>query len=179
MYLKCSLDDNSERYDPCIDNQVELYFNRPDVQDALHANQSGKIPGPWKTCNEGLEYSRDDILSSVIPVYEKLLDSGSLDMLIYSGDIDAIVPVIGTRNWIRSLKLKVEDAWRPWRSSTGQVAGWTVGHEKGLRFASVRGAGHMVRCCGIDRLLQIWVKYINQLLMNMQLDYFAGPVYTT
>ncbi len=59
--------------------------------------------------------SRDDLLSSMIPTYKELLDSG-IKMLVYTGDVDAIVPIIGTRQWIESLGLEVEEKWRPWRS---------------------------------------------------------------
>ena len=37
-----------------------------------------------------------------------------------SGDVDGIVPVLGTRRWIDSLKLPITHSWRPWYSSTGQ-----------------------------------------------------------
>ncbi|MCO5597270.1 hypothetical protein L7F22_051346 [Adiantum nelumboides] len=33
---------NSPGYDPCLGNYAEVYFNRPDVQNALHANLTGK-----------------------------------------------------------------------------------------------------------------------------------------
>lgn len=37
-------------YDPCSENYAEIYFNRPDVQKALHANVSGLIPYNWTGC---------------------------------------------------------------------------------------------------------------------------------
>ena len=37
-------------YDPCTENYAEIYFNRPDVQKALHANISGIIPHNWTGC---------------------------------------------------------------------------------------------------------------------------------
>lgn len=43
-------------YDPCVDNEVEIYFNREDVQRALHANVT-HMPGPWKDCNPNIAYS--------------------------------------------------------------------------------------------------------------------------
>ncbi|GMN52518.1 hypothetical protein TIFTF001_021662 [Ficus carica] len=36
-------------YDPCASDYTETYFNRPDVQAALHANVT-KIPYPWTHC---------------------------------------------------------------------------------------------------------------------------------
>ena len=43
-------------YDPCVDNEVEIYFNREDVQTAMHANTTG-MPGPWVDCNSNIAYS--------------------------------------------------------------------------------------------------------------------------
>ncbi|XP_058097887.1 serine carboxypeptidase-like 34 isoform X2 [Magnolia sinica] len=37
-------------YDPCVDYHVEAYFNRRDVQEALHANVT-KIPYAWTLCS--------------------------------------------------------------------------------------------------------------------------------
>ena len=33
-----------------------------------------------------------DVLSSVLPLYRRLLDEEDIRMLVYSGDVDAIVP---------------------------------------------------------------------------------------
>lgn len=48
------------QYDPCIDNEVQAYFNRPDVQAALHANCSeDALPyGPWMGCSTIVQYSQ-------------------------------------------------------------------------------------------------------------------------
>ena len=35
------------------------------------------------------------------------------------GDVDGIVPVLGTRRWIEKLDLPIVRRWRPWYSSTG------------------------------------------------------------
>lgn len=148
------------KYDPCIDSEAQVYLNRPEVQRALHANVSGELPGPWQDCTPVISYSRKDLLASMLPVYRELLESG-IKIMVYSGDVDAIVPVIGTRNWIRSLRLPLKTAWRPWHSTTGQVGGWTSEHE-GLTFASVRGAGHMVPYTQAERALYLFSKWIHQ-----------------
>jgi serine carboxypeptidase-like clade 2 len=36
-------------YDPCTEKYAEIYYNRPDVQKALHANTT-KIPYKWTAC---------------------------------------------------------------------------------------------------------------------------------
>jgi serine carboxypeptidase-like clade II len=36
-------------YDPCTENYAEKYYNRPDVQRAMHANMTG-ISYKWTAC---------------------------------------------------------------------------------------------------------------------------------
>lgn len=103
----------------------------------------------------------DDVLTSMLPVWHELLESG-LDMLVYTGDVDAIVPVTGTRAWFHSLALPVKEKWRPWVSATGQVGGWTVRHAKGLTFASVRGAGHMVPYTQPERAYHMFNSFVQR-----------------
>ncbi|GBF89345.1 serine carboxypeptidase-like [Raphidocelis subcapitata] len=131
------------RYDPCIDNKVEVYLNNPEVQAALHANQTGQLPGPWQDCTPAIAYSRSDLLSSMLPVYKELIDSGGLQIWVFSGDVDGIVPILGSRRWIEGLGLPLKRAWRAWFSQTGQVGGWRVDYDS-LSLVSVRNAGHMV-----------------------------------
>lgn len=45
-------------YDPCVEKRAEKYYNRPDVQKAMHANTSG-IPYRWTACRYIAHYSRE------------------------------------------------------------------------------------------------------------------------
>ncbi|CAA0816583.1 Serine carboxypeptidase-like 40 [Striga hermonthica] len=40
-------------FDPCSDNYVQAYLNRPEVQKALHANVTNSIPYDWSFCRCG------------------------------------------------------------------------------------------------------------------------------
>ena len=61
----------------------------------------------------------------MLPKYHDILrHEAGLDILIFSGDVDGIVPVIGTRRWLASLQLPILKEWRPWYSLTG-VASFT------------------------------------------------------
>lgn len=73
-------------------------------------------------------------------------------MWVFSGDVDADVPITGTVHWLEKLRdeisLPVMEPWREWwipgvHKHEDQVGGmvWKL---KGLTFASVKGAGHMV-----------------------------------
>lgn len=55
-----------------------------------------------------------------------------LRIWVFSGDVDGIVPVLGSRRWIEGLELPLVTPWRPWRSATGQAR----------RGAARRGAVH-------------------------------------
>ncbi|KAG2431440.1 hypothetical protein HXX76_009455 [Chlamydomonas incerta] len=140
--LGASGDGAEPGYDPCVDDEAEAYLNLPEVQAALHANQTVKLPWRWTDCTRSIVYSREDLLASMLPTYQKLLTAG-LRMLVFSGDVDGIVPVVGTRRWVASLRLKEKSPWRPWTAG-GQVGGYVVEYAQGLTFATVRGAGHMV-----------------------------------
>lgn len=59
----------------------------------------------------------------MLPVYHKLLkEAPHIKIVVYSGDVDGIVPVLGSRRWIESLKLPITHAWRPWYSSSGAIS---------------------------------------------------------
>jgi len=78
----------------------------------------------------------------VIPLYQYFVSQTNLKILVYSGDVDAIVPYPGTRQWIAELKRPIVESWRPWIVNK-QVGGYVTVY-KGLTFVTVRNAGHMV-----------------------------------
>ncbi|CAG9459997.1 unnamed protein product [Pedinophyceae sp. YPF-701] len=133
------------RYDPCVDSEASHFLNQADVQRALHvpAGPGGQAV-PWTMCNPSLDYSRDDLLTSMLPVYRWLLkEAPKVKLFVFSGDVDGIIPVLGTRVWVRRLMLKQTESWGPWYDSNGQVGGYRAGYGS-LWFSTVRNAGHMV-----------------------------------
>ncbi|GLT75534.1 hypothetical protein SLA2020_472510 [Shorea laevis] len=127
-------------YDPCTEKYAEIYYNRPDVQRALHANKT-KVPYKWTACSDVLNRNWNDTDVSVLPIYRKMIAAG-LRIWVYSGDVDSVVPVTATRYSLTQLKLTTKVPWYPWYVKK-QVGGWTEVYE-GLTFATVRGAGHEV-----------------------------------
>ncbi|XP_031249604.1 serine carboxypeptidase 24-like [Pistacia vera] len=127
-------------YDPCTENYAEKYYNRPDVQKALHANITG-IPYKWTACSDILIKNWNDSEDSVLPTYKELIKAG-LRIWVFSGDTDSVVPVTATRFSLSHLNLPIKTPWYPWYSGN-QVGGWTEVYQ-GLTFATVRGAGHEV-----------------------------------
>ncbi|CAN4113230.1 unnamed protein product [Withania somnifera] len=127
-------------YDPCTENYAEVYYNRHDVQRAMHANITG-ISYKWTACSDTLLKNWKDSDDSMLPIYKKLMAAG-LRIWIFSGDTDSVVPVTATRFSLSHLNLKIKTPWYPWYSGT-QVGGWTEVYD-GLTFATIRGAGHEV-----------------------------------
>eukprot|EP00887_Chlorella_sp_A99_P007394 scaffold2.g7394.t1 len=122
--------------DPCIGLAVEAYLNQPEVQAALHANVSGMLSYRWTLCTSRVQYDEHDLYASMLPLWRETLLGSGLRLLVYSGDLDSILPTAGTRKWVEGLKLPVERPWRMWRSATGQVGGWTVDY-RGVSYATV------------------------------------------
>ncbi|CAN1248366.1 Serine carboxypeptidase-like 25 [Linum perenne] len=127
-------------YDPCTEKYAEIYYNRPDVQRALHANTTN-LDYKWTSCSEVLNRNWNDTEVSILPIYRQMIAAG-VRVWVFSGDVDSVVPVTATRYSLAQLKLPTEVAWYPWYVNK-QVGGWTEVY-KGVTFATVRGAGHEV-----------------------------------
>lgn len=159
-------------YDPCTEDYVEKYFNREDVQNALHANITG-LPYSYSTCSQVIE-KWNDSPSTILPILQKLLKA-KLRIWVYSGDTDGRVPVTSTRLSINAMNLKAKtnnvkstankngETWGGWRAwyYNKQVAGWAVEYEEGLTFATIRGAGHQVPAFAPDRALSLFSHFLD------------------
>ncbi|XP_072987359.1 serine carboxypeptidase-like 34 [Typha latifolia] len=126
-------------YDPCVSDYAEVYFNRHDVQKALHANVT-HIGYNWTHCSDAIT-KWNDAPASVLPIIRKLINGG-LRVWVYSGDTDGRIPVTSTRYTLHKLGLKTIQEWKPWYDHE-QVGGWTIIFD-GLTFVTIRGAGHEV-----------------------------------
>ncbi|KAL0437131.1 UNVERIFIED_CONTAM: Serine carboxypeptidase II-3 [Sesamum radiatum] len=140
-------------FDPCSDTYVEYYLNTAEVQGAFHVR-----PTAWSGCRR---FHWTDWQSNIWPTIQSLMTSG-MRVWLYSGDIDANVPVTSTRYAINSLKLPVETAWRPWYLDD-EVGGYVVGY-KGLTFVTVRGAGHLVPSYQPQRALTMISSFLQGVL---------------
>ncbi|XP_042471639.1 serine carboxypeptidase-like 27 [Zingiber officinale] len=130
----------SRAYDPCAKRYSKMYYNRPEVQKALHANTTG-IPYLWDTCSYTVAENWGDAPKSMLPIYQELISAG-LRLWVFSGDTDSVVPLTATRYSIDALKLKTVKNWYPWYDN-GKVGGWSQMY-RGLTFVAVTGAGHEV-----------------------------------
>ena len=115
-------------------------------------------------------YSCADTLVDVEPLYRELLARSGARLLVYSGDVDGIVPTLATRRWIAQLVREhapapadADGEWRHWQAS-GQLAGyqqrWGWANNASLLFATVRGAGHQVPMYQPERALAMARRFI-------------------
>ncbi|KAL6562149.1 Serine carboxypeptidase-like 31 [Orobanche gracilis] len=140
-------------YDPCLDDYVESYYNRLDVQKALHVSDGTTLRN-WSICNSTLFDSWYDSKPSMIPIYQKLIDA---DLRI-CGDTDGRVPVLSTRYSLSLIKLPITTAWRPWYYKK-QVAGW-IEEYNGITFVTVKGAGHAVPTFKPEESLALFASFL-------------------
>ncbi|KAF3583691.1 hypothetical protein F2Q69_00032186 [Brassica cretica] len=130
----------SRAYDPCTERYSNVYFNRVEVQKALHVNVT-RLSYPWKSCSDIVGNYWTDSPVSMLPIYRELITAG-LKIWVFSGDTDAVVPITATRYSIDALKLATITNWYPWYDH-GKVGGWSQVY-KGLTLVTVTGAGHEV-----------------------------------
>ncbi|XP_040992930.1 serine carboxypeptidase-like 40 [Juglans microcarpa x Juglans regia] len=127
-------------FDPCSDGYVYVYLNRPEVQEALHANVT-KLTHDWEPCSDIIT-DWGDSPSTIIPLLRELMANG-LRVWVFSGDIDGRVPFTSTKYSLNKMSLPVKTAWHPWYLN-GEVGGYTEVYKGDLTLATIRGAGHQV-----------------------------------
>jgi serine carboxypeptidase-like clade 2 len=122
------------------------FVNEPTVQGRLHVDFTR-----YEICSDTVANNYKMNSSASYGLYPILIKAG-LRIWIYSGDVDANVPIVGTLRWIELMKdvngIPVVEPWREWWAPglhvhEDQMAGmvWKL---RGFTFVSVKGAGHMV-----------------------------------
>lgn len=117
----------------------DIWGNYKSVQDALNVRPG--IVKEFFRCNVTLEYTVDT--DDAVPYHKNLTASG-LQVLVFSGDHDMVIPHNGIEQWINYLDLTLDTDWRPWFVD-GQVAGYTRRYtDDGYRltYATIKGSGH-------------------------------------
>lgn len=94
----------TEAYEPCEEDYATTYLNLPEVKAAIHVKDDIK----WGACSYTLKYDPLDGQTSMVPIYQYLIDGGfGLDILVYSGDDDSVCATIGTQSWIWDMGYEV------------------------------------------------------------------------
>jgi len=154
-----------QMWDPCAASQViPEVMNMRDVQLAMGAITPSEPTKEWTPCTgSNLTYSVKDMTTSMIPVYRQLLNKG-LPVMVYSGETDAYVPLVGTRAWVESMKLPLVDPavpMRQWANAATEQLGGSVMEYKGLTLVSVKNAGHSLGSWQPAKNVQIMGAFLN------------------
>lgn len=126
----------------------EEYVTEPGMRAALHVGERQLADG-----SDVYMYLNSDMMLSVKPWLDALLDAGLYRVLLYSGQLDMLVPYSGTVNVARALvwsgaerfKNATRTIWRVQgpEENTADVAGYATSYGP-LTVLLVRNAGHMV-----------------------------------
>ncbi|XP_042481615.1 serine carboxypeptidase-like 45 isoform X2 [Macadamia integrifolia] len=141
----------AEKLDVCVEDETTKYFNRVDVQKALHARLLGVTS--WVSCSDNLHYKKLNFEESMIPVVGSLI----------SGDQDSVIPLTGTRTLLHGLAnelgLNTTTTYRAWFEGK-QVGGWMQVYGNILSFATIRGASHKAPFSQPERSLVLFNAFL-------------------
>lgn len=123
------------------------YVQQPSVRAALHVGRQ-----PFNNGSEVERHLIEDVMQSVVTRLATLLDSGRYRVLLYSGQLDIIVPYRGTMRMAQLLKWSGAEQFKNatrtvWRVDDGDIATDVAGYATTygpLTVLLVRDAGHMV-----------------------------------
>lgn len=148
--------------DVCMTYERRFYFNLPEVQKALHANRTN-LPYGWSMCSDVLNYSNTDGNINILPLLKRIIQN-KIPVLVFSGDQDSVVPLLGSRTLVRELahdlQFKITVPYGAWFHKQ-QVGGWATEYGNLLTFATVRGAAHMVPYAQPSRALHLFSSFIH------------------
>ncbi|XP_071722918.1 serine carboxypeptidase-like 45 [Rutidosis leptorrhynchoides] len=163
---------NYDGADACAESDVRNYFNRQDVQTALHVQTTTGLRS-WTACSEdvGNSYAITDQLTSMTDIIASLVKSG-IRVLLYSGDQDAVLSFMGTRavarNTARNLNLRTNKEQTVWLDDTNQAGGWGVAYSSDFIFVTVRGAGHVAPASQPERSYAMFEAFISGSLIKLE-----------
>eukprot|EP01084_Bolivina_argentea_P106691 190869_1 len=150
------------QYDACAENYMSTYFNRKDVQEALHTKPNMR----WHFCGGPLVYNYGDSLVPMQPNYQYLCDGGyNLKMIVYSGDDDTNCGTAGTQYWMNGMNWSVANggSWKPW-DFKGQTGGyhikWKCGAKQNISLVTIHSAGHEVPWFKPMKALHVFEQYL-------------------
>ncbi|KAK9688914.1 hypothetical protein RND81_09G021300 [Saponaria officinalis] len=120
-------------------SRKKMYLNKKSV--LVNAEFCRGSIRHWNLCNPRLAYEND-----IENTFDYHLNNSrhSLQVLIYNGDQDLVVPYMSTLEWIKQLKIPVNDDWRPWFVD-GQVVGYVTEFTSlpyRLIHTTIKGGGH-------------------------------------
>lgn len=154
------------------------YFNRPDVWAALNVDREGpaasahKTGWKWAECASRPLFNYTKTTASHTELYQKHLVP-EMRVTIFSGDVDACVPYLGTMRWVADVAenyTMIGNDWNAWTADSnvaGYFSTWDVPNSAhNFTFSTVRGAGHMVPETQPKSALALFYRFLHGLPMQ-------------
>ena len=140
------------------------FFNNATVKGQLKIKAEA-LQNSWIACTypgiNGFNYSYN--ASGSVWIYNELRGKG-YKLLAYTGDTDAMIPTLGTQQWINAQNWTVTEPWRPYyipvTNTTKKVAGY-VEVRGDFTLATVHGAGHQAAKNRRQQTYQAVFNFIN------------------
>jgi carboxypeptidase C (cathepsin A) len=185
------LEEPSRDLDACGGASFNVaYFNRPDVQRALNVFEEGPVATAeetgwsWAECARAPFFNYTKTTKSHTELYQQHLVP-EMRVTIFSGDVDACVPYLGTMRWVddvvkntngigdREPWPEIGPGWTNWNvdaNVAGYFSTWSVtdavDSDHTFTFATVKGAGHMVPEVKPKSALSLFYRFLNDLPMD-------------
>jgi serine carboxypeptidase-like clade 1 len=124
---------------------LEAWANTPEVKAALHV-----APGVrFALCSNNRTFNyNSDMKDERAVVYPTLTKQAGYRVVVYNGEADLCVPFTDNEWWTKSMNYTEKEGWAPWfvdGAHGSYLGGYRVNYDHNFTFATVRGAGHMVR----------------------------------
>ncbi|KAJ3439274.1 carboxypeptidase y [Anaeramoeba flamelloides] len=134
------------------------FMNKPAVQKTF------KVDIEWSACSSAPSNGlHADITRTIVPNVVTILNSGC-KVILYNGQFDLIINLIGADTWIRKMEWNYSDEFCKAERSVwkvdNKVAGYVTNY-KNLWQAMIRGAGHMVPYYVPKNSLDMLTRFIN------------------
>jgi len=150
-------------YGPCAENFMTSFFNRVDVQRAIHA----EVGINWQGCNSSSSWNYDLLnYKSMVPIYQQLMDGTNWSILVYSGLDDSIVNQAQTQTIIAGMgRRRLSKEFKPWNlpyvydPAAKQLGGFWIEYDR-ISWAGVRDSGHMVPQFNPPAALELFTSYL-------------------
>ena len=122
------------------DSGLKAFFNDKTVQGQLHLNDT-----VWEPCSayiwDHYTFWNTKCLQ-LFPIFKE----ANLKIMIFSGNVDAVVPSLESEEYIRQIGWKMTSEKHPVYNPVKSLEGWVTKYENNLVYYIVNAAGHMVPC---------------------------------
>lgn len=95
-----------------------------------------------------------------MPLFNTAFKQAGLKILLYTGNVDAVVPYVATEYYLEQMGWKVVQQKKAIKNPRGSLEGWVTQYENNLYYYVINAAGHMVPCEKPSAALNMFENFI-------------------